>query len=249
MKKLSLLLLIGLLSIGILAACGDNKENDGNNESAAGNENMEMPEPDLDDVPDVVAEVNGEDIAKEDFEAMFMEQFQQQAMYAQMTGEEVNEDELKEQVVDSLIDQQVFFQEADKRFPEASKDGVDELLEELMAGAEVDSKEDLIAMYEENGVTEEDLMENIELQVRINQLMDEDIGEVEIKDKDIEEAYDEMVAQQEAANEGAEEPEEIPELDEVKDAIADNLKQQKEAEAFQVIIDDLRDQADIKVHM
>lgn len=250
MKKISLLLLIGLLSIGLLAACGNNDDGKGNNDdSTNANGEMDLPEPNLDDIPKVVAEVNGEEITKEDFEEIYTQQFQQQAMYAQMTGEEVNEDELKGQVVDSLVDQQVFFQEADKRFPEASQEGIDELFDDLIEQFEAKSKEDLLKTYKENGVDEDELMENIELQVRINQLIEEDIGEIKIKEDEIKEAYDAAVKEQEEANKDAEEPQEIPEFDEVKDMIENNLKEQKEAEALQVILDDLREKAEITVHI
>src|SRR5699024_9190011 len=84
MKKLTLLLL-SLMTVFALAACGDN-----NNDNEAENNNgeeMDLPEPDLDDVPDVVAEVNGEEVSKDEFAEVYEQQFQQQAMQAQMSGE------------------------------------------------------------------------------------------------------------------------------------------------------------------
>src|SRR5699024_5490927 len=71
-------------------------------QSAEGGETPEMPEPDLEDVPDVVAEINGEEITKGEFEQVYTGQCQQASMMQEMTGEEVNEDELKQQIADGL---------------------------------------------------------------------------------------------------------------------------------------------------
>lgn len=249
-KKLSFLLLISLLTIGLLAACGD-KDKDGkkNDTNGAGNGEVELPEPNLDGIPDVVAEVNGEKITKEDFTEVYTEQFNQAAMYAQITGQPVDEDELKQQVVDSIVEREVFFQEADKRFPEASQEGIDELFEELMTQFDVKSKEELLELYKENGIDEDELMENVELQVRINHLMDEEVGEIVIDEKEIKETYDTVAKEQEEANKDAEEPTEVAPYDEVKDLIEDQLKQEKELEALQKVLDTLKEKADIKVHL
>lgn len=251
-KKFSLLLLISLLTVGLLAACGDNNnDNEGkkNDVNEAGNAEVELPEPDLEGIPDVVAEVNGEEITKDDFTEIYTEQFNQVSMYAQMSGEPVDEDELKKQVVNSIVERELFFQEADKRFPEASQEGIDKLFEELITQFEVESKEELLDLYKENGVEEAELMENIELQVRINHLMDEEVGEIVIDEKDIKDTYDIVAKEQEEANKDAEEPAEVPPYDEVKDLIKDQLKQEKEIEALQKVIDSLREKADIKVHL
>ena len=50
---------------------------------AASGEAASATEPDLSDVPDVVAEVNGEEITKDDFSGPYESQFQQQAMQSQ----------------------------------------------------------------------------------------------------------------------------------------------------------------------
>src|SRR5918994_1689378 len=44
-------------------------------------------EPDLEGIPDVVAEVNGEEVTKEEFTPIYEAAFQQAAMQAQMSGE------------------------------------------------------------------------------------------------------------------------------------------------------------------
>ena len=60
-------------------------------------------EPDLDGIPDVVAEVNGEDVTKEEFVPIYEATFQQAAAQAQMSGQAPDEDALKKQTVDDLV--------------------------------------------------------------------------------------------------------------------------------------------------
>src|SRR5690625_4390600 len=110
------------LLVLFIAACGsdeDNSAEDNNDESEtqeesaddegqapeAGTEQAEMPEPDLEDIPDVVAEINGEEISGEEFEATYVGQFQQAMMQAQMSGQEVDQDQLKVQTAEALIGQ------------------------------------------------------------------------------------------------------------------------------------------------
>lgn len=78
LRKKWLLMLSLVLTVGMLAACGDkdNAEEDTDNND---NEQAEMPEPDLEGIPDIVAEVNDGEVTKEDFEGMYQQQFQQMA--------------------------------------------------------------------------------------------------------------------------------------------------------------------------
>ena len=248
-KKLSMILFTFLLAIGLLAACG-NDDNKNNNEAANNNaEELDIPEPDLDDIPDVVATVDGEDVTKDDFEMVYTQQFQQQAMYAQMSGEEIDEDELKDQVLDSLIDQAIFFKEAEERFPEVDQDEVDAFIDDLIAQVGVESRDELFDAYEEQGMSEEEVLEEVEMQIRVNQLMDEELEVGDIDEDELKELYDELVEMQEAQNEQAEEPQEIPEFDEIKDQIEANLKQEKEAEELDKLLAKMREGADVETFL
>lgn len=247
-KKLSMTLLTFLLAVLLLAACGNNNDgNNNNNDNNAANNNaadeLDIPEPDLDDLPDVVATVDGEDITKDDFEAVFTQQFQQAAMMAQMTGQEIDQDDIINDVLESLIDQQVFFNEAEKEIKEVDEDDVEEFLEGLMAQVEVESKEELFELYEEQGnMSEDEVMHEVELQIRVNTLIDKLVQVDDVTEDEAKELYEELKAQEEDA-------EEVPEFDEVKDQILANLKQEREAEELQKVIQSLRDKADIEKHI
>ncbi|MBY8910963.1 SurA N-terminal domain-containing protein, partial [Salinicoccus roseus] len=84
--------------------------------------------PDLEGIPDVVAEVNGEEITKEDFEQTYTNQFQSAAMQQQMTGEELDQEQMKKDILDGMISQRLFIQEVDNRDMSASEEEVDEIV-------------------------------------------------------------------------------------------------------------------------
>jgi len=250
MKKYSLLILSFLLAVFVLAACGD-KDEEESKEPADDGQGAEMQEPDLEDIPKVVAEVNGEEISKEDFENMYQQQFQNQMMQAQMSGQEIDEDALKKQTAEGMVGQELLVQEANNRFEKADEDDVDKLIEDLIEQSGSESKEDLIAQFDEQGIDEDEFMSEVEKQVKIDQLMDEEAGDLEPSEDEVKEAYEAMKSQQEEMMEGAEdgEAEEIPEFDEMKPQIEDQLKQQKQAEEMQNIVDKLREDADVTVHI
>lgn len=208
-------------------------------------EQAEMPEPDLEDVPDVVAEVNGTQIEKPEFEEAYNAQFQQMAMMSQMSGEEVNQDDLKTQVADGLVSQELLVQEADNRELEASEEETTELLDQLTEQAGVESQEELYTMFEEQGMNQEEVDEQIQLQVRVDKLIAEEAGEIEPTEDELKELYDQQVEQLEQM----ETEEEPPSFDELKPQLEEQLVSQKEGEAAQKLVETLKEDAEIEMHV
>ncbi|MDS2173514.1 MULTISPECIES: SurA N-terminal domain-containing protein [unclassified Nesterenkonia] len=213
----------------------------------------EMPEPDTSDIPDVVAEVNGEEISGEDFAAFYESQFQQAVMQSQMSGEEPDEDAIKEQSLESMIGNELLIQDAEDSGYEASEDDVEALLEDTAEQSGMESVDDLIAAYEEQGMDEEQLREDAQNQVLIDQVI-EDIDVEEPSEEELRDYYDQSVGQQappeEGAEEGAEgEAPETPEFEDVKDELEDQLTSQKQGEAAQAHVDELREDADVETHL
>lgn len=225
----------------------------GQEQSLEGAEGMgDMPEPDLEGIPDVVAEVNGEEISGEDFTQIYEQQFAEMAMQSQLSGEEVDEDELKNQTLDSMIGNELLIQDAADRGLDASEDEVNELLEEFATQSGSESVDDFIATLEEEGTSEEVLRESAEQQVMINKLQDE-LDVEEPSDEELRDMYDEIVAQQEEAQEGQEESEgeeeaaEIPEFEEVRDDLKDQEMEQAQLQALSAHAEELREDADVEV--
>lgn len=251
-KKMLLSLLIGA-SVLVTAACSDTdetaNEETATQEQAAGEngetaEQPEMPEPDLEGVPDVVAEVNGEEISKDDFESAYTAQFQQMAMQAQMSGQEVDQAQLKEQVAESLVAQELLIQETENRNIEASDEEVNETLTSIAEQNGLASSEEFLAALEEQGLSEEEVMDQVASQVKVDKLVAEESGSAEASEEEIQEFYDQMQAQQEEMG-----GEELPPLEDIKTELEAQLVQQKENEAVQGLVAELREGADVTVHI
>src|SRR5690625_932832 len=106
MPKKLLLSIAAAFAAFSLAACGAEGEGD----DAASEETEQsqqgeqaMPEPERENIPDVVAVVDGQEISGETFAEKYEAQFQQLGLQSQRTGQEPNQDELKSQALDMLI--------------------------------------------------------------------------------------------------------------------------------------------------
>ncbi|WP_245807770.1 SurA N-terminal domain-containing protein [Halobacillus massiliensis] len=260
-KKWLVSLLLAAL-VALLAACNNDEESSKESkekeqakqeESAQGGEQQELPEPDLEGIPDVVAEVNGEKIDKNEFTETYEPQFQQMAMQMQMTGQEVNQDEIKKQVAESLVGQELLIQEANNKGYEASEEEKQKSLEELAKMNQMESPDDFLAALKEQGMEEKEVMAQIEKQVKVDQLVAEEAGDTEPSEEEMKEMYEQMKAQQEkAASESEGKGEgagEVPSYEEAKPQIEQQLKNQKEGEAVQKMVKDLREKGDVEVHI
>lgn len=209
----------------------------------------DMPEPDLEGIPDVVAEVNGEEIEREEFENAYVGQFQQVVMQSQMTGQEVDQDQLKLQIAESMVGTELLIQEASSAGFEASEEEINETLEELAEQFGLESKEAFLDAMEEQGMEEEEVISQVETQVKVDQLIANESGDIEPTEEELEEYYDQIVAQQEQMGEGNNEESDLPSFDEVKPEIEEQVRRQNESEVYQTLIERLREDADITVNL
>lgn len=237
-----------LLFLAIGVAC--NGDDEGNEQAAeeTNEEQTELPEPTLDDIPNVVAEVNGEEIPKEDFEPAYVSQFQQMSMQAQMTGEEVDEEWLKEQTINSIIGTTLLVQESNARNYEASEEQVNDTLTELVDQYGFESEEELFSAFEEQGMSEEEVRDILQTEVKVDQLIQEEAGDTTPSEQEMQKAYDEMVAMQKQLS-GDEEEIDIPSFEEMKSDIEQQLIFEKEREATNQLIEQLREKADITIYL
>ncbi|MGJ9374092.1 SurA N-terminal domain-containing protein [Nesterenkonia sp. CF4.4] len=259
----------GFALAGVLAlsACGDSSDPESADagseeqssqegaaapEEGASGEQAEMPEADTSDIPEVVAEVNGDELSGEDFTVLYESQFQQMAMQSQMTGEEPDQDQLKQQTLESMIGNELLLQDAEDEGYEASQEEVDAIIADAAETAGLGSSEEFIEAYEEQGMDEEQLTSDAESQVLINQVL-EQLEVPEPSEEELREVYDEAVAAQEEASgaEGAEgaEAAEIPPFEEVREDLEAQATDEARSEAALAHVDELRDEADIQTHL
>lgn len=270
-KRLAAVSLSVTLSLVGLTACGgsdDTAESDAASSSApAGSDDAAsssapaapdaMPEPDLEEIPDPVATVNGQDVTKEEFVTYYESQFASAAGQAQMSGEEVDEEQLQQDTLEVVVDSVLLRQAAEEEGLEPSDDEVDTLLEELATGNGLESVDQFLEVLEQQGMDEETARREAASQLAIQAYVEQEAPVEEPTDEEVRAYYDELVAQQEDAGAGeddaagtaAPQQPEIPEFDQVRDQLAQQLQSEEQAEATDELVASLREDAEITSHL
>ncbi|MGO1399117.1 MAG: SurA N-terminal domain-containing protein [Brevibacterium yomogidense] len=222
--------------------------------AAAEGEQPAAPEPDLEGIPDVVADVNGTEITKDEFTGVYESQFQQMAMQSQASGQEVDQDKLKSDTLDSLIGVELLEQEATDRGIEVDDSQVDEALTETAETNQM-SADDFLAAMEQQGMPEEEVREQLTSQETVGKLVEDENGGFEASEEELQEAYDqaksqqEQMAQQPQQGQQAQQPQEMPPFEDMKPQLEDQVTQQKEAEATDALATELREEADVTTNL
>lgn len=231
-----------------LTACGGGDDSSGkasaseeptSEESSAGAEGTE---PDLEGIPDVVAEVNGEEVTKDEFVVVYQAQFQQAVLQAESGGEQPDEDALKEQTADNLVNTELLAQEAEARGIAVTEQDVEDELAALAKEYELASVDALIAALEEQGATEEQSRAQLETQMVIEELVADESGPFEPAEQDLRKIY----AQ---AKEQTGQGQKIQPYAKVRSHIVEQAKSDQLNEVSQALLDDLRKDADIVVNL
>lgn len=175
-----LFLLILVLSAGVVFAGGGQES--GQAEQAEQAEQQPLPD-------DLVATVNGVEISQEDYEQAVT---QTQSRMAQQ-GQPVAEGELetfRADILDQLIAEELLYQEAQEQGLTVEDGSADSQIEQMRA--QFDGDEGWQQALERNGVTEEELREQIERNALIQQLMTTAVPEPgEVTEDEVQEFYDE----------------------------------------------------------
>jgi peptidyl-prolyl cis-trans isomerase SurA len=245
--------LLGLLLAVLLAAataCGGSgsqgEADTGASEQGQGaKSDPSAPGSDLGSVPSVVAEVNGQEIPKSDFVEAYQAQSQQAAMQAQ-SGQQVDDKQLRKQVVQGLVSNELLLQEADKRNITPSDRQIDRTLQELAAQNGLKSSEALVAALEKQGMDRKEISSQAAMQTKLNQLVAEETGDVSATEQEVRAMYAQLKAQQQAGGQGGQA---LPPFEQVRSRLEDQVESQKESEAAGVLLDKLRKKADIVIHV
>lgn len=205
------------------------------------------PKPDLEGVPDVVAEVNGEEISKDDFKVVYESQFQQMAMQSQLSGQEVDQDQLKSATVDGLVDNELLAQDAEKQGISVSDDEAEQELTKLAETNQM-SRDDFMAANKEQGLDEKRVLDEVKSQTLIKKLLESENGEFTASEEELQQSYQQVQQQQQMSGQGGQ-AQQLPPMEQVRPQLQDQVINQKLAEAMQKKADELRKGADVKINI
>jgi SurA-like N-terminal domain len=242
---LGLSLAASLIALGACGGGSDSAESAGASEeptSQSSSDDTETDGPDLDGIPDVVAEVNGEEVTRDEFVPIYETQFAQ----AQSSGETPDEDALKTQTADSLVNAELLAQEAEDRGFSVTEQDVDDELESLAKDNQLGSAEELIAAIEEQGTTEEQARDQLEAQLVIQQLLEDEAGPIRSTEKELRKMYADAKKQQAQLGDQGQT---LPAYAKVRAEIVAQAKDDKLSEVAQTLVDDLREDADITINL
>lgn len=247
-------LVLAVVLVGVSACGGGNgSDEDEANDPAASQEQAEeqaegAPDADVADLPDVVAEVNGEEIPREEFVQAYELQLQQATAQAQASGQEVDQDQLKEQVAQSLVSTELLVQEADDREISVSDEDVERTLQELSTQNGLENVDAFVAALEEQGMDRDEVDRQVRTQLRIERLVSDEAGTIEVTRREARALYDQLVAQQEQAGQQGG-GQQIPPFPQVRPDLEEQVRLQKESQVAQRLLGDLRETADIVVNL
>ncbi|WP_156761153.1 SurA N-terminal domain-containing protein [Microbacterium karelineae] len=207
------------------------------------------PEADLDGLPDVVAVVNGEEIGLEEFSTAYETQFQQAAMSQQQTGQEIDQDQLKQQVAELLINNRLLTQAATGAGIEPSDDDIEAILKDAAEQNGMGSVEEVIEAFGEQGVSEEQVRRDAASQFQIDGYIEAETDIEPPSDEELREQYDAVVEQATSQGDGSEEAGEIPPFKDVKDQLAQQAMTQKQNAAIEEILGELRESGEVEIRL
>jgi peptidyl-prolyl cis-trans isomerase SurA len=253
MRTRTVLGLVAAASMLVLSACGGGSSNSSSSEkdaspsesSSASADPSASGGPDVSGIPDVVAEVNGEEVTKEEFVPLYQAAFQQAAAQAQTSGEAPDEKALQQQVADDLVSTELLAQEAESRGIEVSDEEVDAELTDLAEQNQMASAEELLAAVEKNGMSADQARDQVETQVLVELLVaDEDGGEGPTE-KELRAIY--AQAKKQAA--GQQQGQKIPPFAEVRDQIEEQARTEQVGKVANALVEELRKDADITINL
>jgi peptidyl-prolyl cis-trans isomerase SurA len=171
------------------------------------------------------------------------------AMQAQMSGEEIDQDQLKKQTVDSMVGSELLVQDAQDKGHEATDEDVDKLLKEAAEAQQLGSVDKLLAAYEEQGLSEEQVRSDARKQV----LMTASIEKIDVPkptEEELKALYDQAAAQPQGGQDGqGGAPAETPSYEELKPQLEQQVTAQKQDDAILKRMEELKEDADVEVRI
>ena len=180
-------------------------------------EQQESGAPDLASIPEVVAEIDGEAISREDF--------------------------LQAYSSENLVTVELLEREAEREGIEASEADVDRLAETLAAQNQLGSVEELFDLLAKQGLNEEQAREELTAQATIDAVIATEVGELTFTEDELRELYEAVLAQQEESGAAAEV---IPPFEDVRDQLQQQATAQERSLIVEQLVASLRDEVELE---
>lgn len=222
-KKKGLVLLIGLLFMLTLSACGNDEET------------TEEPE------DSVVATVNDEAIYESEWQQAVdrtLSGYEQQGIDFETEQGQMIVEQVESQALEQLIHQTVLYQQAEANDFTVDEDAAQAELDSIKAAYESD--EAFAEALEANMFTEQELIDMFEIELSINAYLESQLEEVTVTELEKIEFYEEYKAQSE------EQGQSVESYDTVEDQIEQQLISNKEQEQISAILESLIEESDIE---
>ncbi len=180
---------------------------------------------------EVVATVNGEKITLDDFETQ-LEQTRQMSL---QQGMQPDEEELKTQVVDDMINRVLLEQEAEKEGVTVTEEEVEEEISAIIES--IGGRETFEQELSNLNLSEEALRENIEKEILINKYLTTHIPQDgTVTEEEMRALYDEV-------GEG----QDLPAFEELQEELRSEVLRRKQSEIVEDLVSSLREKADIDI--
>lgn len=224
-----LILITALLSLTFLVACGDAKE-----EETEGDETFEITEEEKVADDEVVAHLNGEEVKGDRYNLAYL----QTKLQLFQLGEDTKDLEfVKEFALDTLIDQELVYQDALEKGIEVSEEEVESELSEIKSDPEM--KEGLESYIDMYGFTEDKYKEMLSFSMLYDKYVEAEFPDLEVSDEEIEEAYEQLKST----------IEDLDPLEDIEESLRMSLIHEKQAQKMQERMDELKEKAEIEINI
>ncbi|MBV1778048.1 SurA N-terminal domain-containing protein [Paeniglutamicibacter sp. ABSL32-1] len=206
------------------------------------------PTPDVSGIPEIIAEVNGEKITKADFIRIYEGQFPQMVQQAQLSGQELDQAQLRAQTAEGLVNTELLIQQAKKKKIFATAKDLDQALADVAKTNGMNSKEFLASM-DKQGLNEDAVRIQLKTQLEVGRLISREVGDFKPTDKELKDAYQVVLEQYKGQGTAEAKAPEAPTFKKIKPELEQQLKLQKEGAAVKDYVAVLRKDAKVTTNM
>jgi peptidyl-prolyl cis-trans isomerase SurA len=191
------------------------------------------------DQNDFALKVNEKEFSFDDY-SRALNQVRQQYM---MQGMNLTDEQAKEMASQSLIQQALLMDFLEQENIEISDKEMDDHLQEILKVSNL-SEEEFFSQLKSDGLDDKRIKEILIFEVRLDKYFDQLAEGLEVSEEEIQEAYDQFLAQiQEYSQDEEVASEDIPSFEEIKDQIKQGLIEEKIMPVIIAQLEEMEDQA------